>query len=73
MWMLGLPRHGSLDRTKVAAPWLSFSDRLLIMPLLDLRRIAIQSTKTNLNAKGPYLVRQLSDCFALAISSNVIV
>ena len=27
----------------------------------------------NLYAKGPYLARQLSDCFAPAISSNVIV
>jgi hypothetical protein len=26
----------------------------------------------NLNAKGPYLARQLSDCLAAAISSNVI-
>jgi hypothetical protein len=26
----------------------------------------------NLNAKGPYLARQLSDCLALAIPSNAI-
>jgi hypothetical protein len=57
----------------VVAPWLSFSDRFLIMPLLDLRKIAIRNTKTNLNAKGPYLARQLLDCFAPAISNNVIV
>jgi hypothetical protein len=28
--------------------------------------------KISLNAKGPHLEPQLSDCFALAISSNVI-
>jgi len=29
--------------------------------------------KISLNMKGPYLARQLSNCFALEISSNVIV
>jgi hypothetical protein len=57
----------------VAALWPSFSDRFLIMPLLNLHKIAIRNTKTNLNVKGPYLAHQLSDCFAPAISSNVIV
>jgi hypothetical protein len=40
--------------------------------LLNLQRIAIQNTKMNLNVKGPYLAHQLSDCFTLIISSNVI-
>jgi hypothetical protein len=69
---LRLPCHGTLDRIEVVAPWPFFFGRLLITPLLDLQRIAIRNTKTNLNAKGPYLVRQLSDCFAPAMSSNII-
>jgi hypothetical protein len=45
---------------------------LLFWFIIDVEDDSHLEHKISLNAKGPYLAHQLSNCFALAISSNVI-
>jgi hypothetical protein len=45
---------------------------LLLQFIADVEDDSHMKHKISLNMKGPYLTHQLSDCFAPAISSNVI-